>query len=195
MSGRAVFYACWRYSMYFFRVPPFVRRTLTIRTSSPADARMDTIVRRSVSLVISMGMRVQSVIDLSLLPSQSEMPDCTHNATNEAVRFPGRAARRTDRQANGDRPHHGSAPAPHASSCQGHGTLRIHTLGWPQQPLSEIREPEWAGASRHLLLLPDSCFLSFFKPAHAGNIHHGADFVLTVFAVRHCHPSCSRSAL
>ena len=41
-------------------------------------------------------------------------------------------------------------------------------------------------------------FLSFFKPAHAWHIHHGADFVLTVFAVSHLYPLhfkyCSQQA-
>ena len=52
MSGRAVFYACWRYSMYFFGVLLLVGFTLTMRTSRPMDARMAQRVRRSVSLVI-----------------------------------------------------------------------------------------------------------------------------------------------
>ena len=46
--------------MYFFGVPPLVSFTLTMRTSRPTDARMAQSVRRSVSLEISMGIRVHS---------------------------------------------------------------------------------------------------------------------------------------
>ena len=56
--GRAVFHAGMRYSMYLRYALPFVGFTFTTRTSRPTDARMAAMVRRSVSVVISMGMRV-----------------------------------------------------------------------------------------------------------------------------------------